>query len=156
MSGSNMRASRHISLRLAGRVDSSTTVPGQSTVFTRIKTIMKWQGVVPAMTTAFDESLEVDHVFMAKHARWLIDNGCTGIVALGSLGESPTLSFDEKLAVLKTCVDAVGERVPVVAGIAALSTAEAVALAQGAAEQGCQGLMVLPPFVYKGDWLARK
>ncbi len=113
---------------------------------------MKWQGVIPAMTTAFDESLHVDHQFMTIHAVWLIDNGCTGLVALGSLGESPTLSLDEKLAILKTCVAAVGDRAPVVAGIAALSTAEAVALAIGAAECGCQGLMVLPPYVYKGDW----
>ena len=113
---------------------------------------MKWQGVIPAMTTAFDELLHVDHQFMTKHAVWLIDNGCTGLVALGSLGESPTLSLDEKLAILKTCVAAVGDRAPVVAGIAALSTAEAVALAIGAAECGCLGLMVLPPYVYKGDW----
>jgi 4-hydroxy-tetrahydrodipicolinate synthase len=39
---------------------------------------MKWQGVIPAMTTAFDESLEVDHAFMAKHANWLTQHrrGC--------------------------------------------------------------------------------
>jgi dihydrodipicolinate synthase/N-acetylneuraminate lyase len=113
---------------------------------------MKWHGVIPAITTPFTESLQVDHAFLTQHSSWLVEQGCTGIVALGSLGESPTLSFDEKLAVLATCIAAVGERVPVVAGIAALSTAEAVALAKGAAERGCQGLMVLPPYVYRGDW----
>src|SRR5258707_15849405 len=117
---------------------------------------MKWQGVIPAMTTAFDESLHGDHQFMTIHAVWLIDNGCTGLVALGSLGESPTLSLDEKLAILKTCVAAVGDRAPVVAGIAALSTAEAIPLAIGAAECGCQGLMALPPSVSTGDWAEMK
>ena len=63
---------------------------------------MKWQGVIPAMTTAFKPDYSVDHAFVGRHARWLVDNGCTGIVALGSLGEAATLSFDEKLAILRT------------------------------------------------------
>ena len=117
---------------------------------------MKWTGVIPAMTTAFDESLNVDHAFVGRHCRWLIDNGCSGLVSLGSLAESATLSFAEKMAVLETCVQAVADRAPVVAGVAALSTAEAVAIAKGAAARGCQGLMVLPPYVYKGDWRESK
>ena len=117
---------------------------------------MKWAGVMPATTTAFDEKLNIDHDFVAKHATWLIDNGCTGIVTPGSLGESATLSFDEKLALWKSVIDAVGERVPVVAAIASLSTAEAVRLAQRAADVGCSGLMVLPPYVYRSDWREMK
>jgi len=117
---------------------------------------MKWAGVMPATTTALDENLAIDHVFVARHAKWLIDKGCTGIVTPGSLGESATLSFDEKLALWKTLMDAVGERAPVVAAIASLSTAEAVRLAQHAADVGCSGLMVLPPYVYAGDWREMK
>src|SRR5689334_1008715 len=117
---------------------------------------MTWRGVMPATTTAFDENLNIDHAFVAKHARWLIDHGCTAIVAPGSLGESATLSFDEKIALWFTLVDAVGERVPVVAAIATLSTAEATALAKRAAEVGCKGLMVLPPYVYKSEWREMK
>jgi 1-pyrroline-4-hydroxy-2-carboxylate deaminase len=117
---------------------------------------MNWAGVMPATTTAFDQQLNIDHAFVAQHAKWLIDNGCTGIVTPGSLGESATLSFDEKLALWKTVVDAIGERVPVVAAIASLSTAEAVRLAQRAADVGCSGLMVLPPYVYRSDWREMK
>src|SRR5690242_16097287 len=117
---------------------------------------MKWAGVMPATTTAFDEQLNIDHTFVARHAQWLIDHGCTGIVTPGSLGESATLTFDEKLALWKTYVDAVGERVPVVAAIASLSTADAVRLAERAADVGCSGLMVLPPYVYPGDWREMK
>src|SRR5678815_610268 len=117
---------------------------------------MKWAGVMPATTTAFDEQLNIDHAFVAHHAKWLIDNGCTGIVTPGSLGESATLSFDEKLAIWKTVVDAVGNRVPVVAAIASLTTVEAVRLAERAADTGCSGLMVLPPYVYKSDWREMK
>src|ERR1044072_8798875 len=100
---------------------------------------MKWAGVMPATTTAFDEQLNIDHAFVAHHANWLIDNGWTGIVTPGSLGESATLSFDEKDPLGGTVIDAVGARVPVVAAIASLSTAEAVRLAQRAAEAGCSG-----------------
>lgn len=117
---------------------------------------MKWTGVMPATTTAFDEELKVDHVFLGQHARWLIDHGCTGIVTPGSLGESATLSFDEKLAIWTTVVAAVGDRVPVVGAIASLSTREAVQLAERAADLGCSGLMVLPPYVYRSDWREMK
>ncbi len=157
---------------------------------------MPWRGVIPAMTTAFKPDLSVDHPFVARHARWLVDNGCTGIVALGSLGESATLRFEEKVAILKTLVaavstppkalglrkgfplwtgdrvaslpsraarcaavqepSAIARRVPVVAGIASLSTAEAVELARAAEAVGCAGLMVLPPYVYSSDWREMK
>src|SRR5579871_1006260 len=115
---------------------------------------MIWHGVFPAITTPFDEALNVDHAFLAKHARWQLDAGCKGLVALGSLGEGATLSHEEKLEVLKTCID-VTDR-PVIAGISALSTDEAVTLAKEAEKAGCQGLMVLPQYVYKGDWRENK
>ena len=117
---------------------------------------MNWKGVMPAITTCFDKGLQVDHSFMAGHCGWLLHNGCAGIVALGSLGEGGALSFAEKLEVCRTCVSAVRGRGPVVASISALTTSEAVALARAAAELGCDGLMVLPPYVYKGDWREMK
>jgi 1-pyrroline-4-hydroxy-2-carboxylate deaminase len=117
---------------------------------------MNWHGVMPAMTTCFDADLNVDHAFMTRHAQWLLDSGCTGIVSLGSLGEAATLSFDEKIAILNNIVTATKGRAPVVAAISALSTWEAVALARAAADAGCAGLMVLPPYVYRGDWRETK
>jgi dihydrodipicolinate synthase/N-acetylneuraminate lyase len=117
---------------------------------------MKWHGVLPAMTTCFDEELKVDHAFMMRHARWMLNAGCTGIVSLGSLGEAATLNFDEKVAILKNIVAVANGRSPVVAAISALSTAEAVSLAKAAADCGCEGLMVLPPYVYLGDWRETK
>jgi 4-hydroxy-tetrahydrodipicolinate synthase len=117
---------------------------------------MKWHGVMPAITTCFDSNLNVDHQFLSRHCRWLVDEGCTGIVALGSLGEGATLGLEEKVAILRTCRGALSERVPVVAAISALSTAEAVLVARAAEDAGCDGLMVLPPYVYPGDWREMK
>ena len=113
---------------------------------------MQWIGVMPAITTAFDEHLNVDHGFVTRHAQWLVANGCSGIVCLGSLGESATLSLDEKIAIVRTMVAAVSPAKPVVAAVSALSTAEAMRIAKGAADAGAQGLMILPPYVYQGDW----
>lgn len=117
---------------------------------------MKWQGVMPAMTTCLNEHYKVDAAFMARHANWLLDNGCTGIVSLGSLGQAATLTFAEKESILRKMVAAVGKRGPVVAAISALSTDEAVELAKSAEQAGCSGLMVLPPYVYSGDWREMK
>jgi 1-pyrroline-4-hydroxy-2-carboxylate deaminase len=117
---------------------------------------MNWKGVIPAITTNLDATGAVDHAALGRHSDWLIRSGCTAIVCCGSLGEAATLSFDEKLAIAATCLRAVGNRAPVVLGIASLSTAEAVQLARGAELAGCVGLMVLPPYVYSTDWREMK
>lgn len=116
---------------------------------------MIWKGVMPAITTCFNKDLSIDHAFVAKHVRWMLDNGCTGMVAPGSLGEGNTLSFAERGALWETIVKASGDS-PVVGAISALSTAEAIEQAKMAADKGCQGLIVLPPYVYKGDWREMK
>jgi 4-hydroxy-tetrahydrodipicolinate synthase len=113
---------------------------------------MKWTGVIPANTTQFKADYSVDLAATAKHAQWLIECGCTGIVPLGSLGESATLTFNEKVEILKTLVAALDGKAPVMAGIASLSTLEAVALAKAAEAAGCSALMVLPPYVYASEW----
>ncbi len=117
---------------------------------------MQWKGVMPAMTTPFDEGLKIDWSFVDRHARWLEQNGCTGIVCLGSLGEAATLEFDEKITIVRRVVAAVSSSVPVVGAVSALSTEEAVRLAMALADAGAQGLMILPPYVYRGDWREMK
>lgn len=117
---------------------------------------MNWTGVIPALTTNLRPNGAVDHPAFARHCRWMITSGCTGLVCCGSLGEAATLSFEERIAVATTAVRAAAGHVPVVLGIAALSTAEAVALARAAAKAGCAGLMVLPPYTYTTDWRETK
>jgi dihydrodipicolinate synthase/N-acetylneuraminate lyase len=117
---------------------------------------MIWSGVMPAMTTPFDDNLAVDHSFLAQHAAWLLGNGCTGLVMLGSLGEGATLEHVEKIEILRTTVRVSGGKAPVVAAISSLSTANAVRLAKEAEQAGCQALMVLPPYVYSTDWREMK
>lgn len=115
---------------------------------------MIWKGVMPAMTTAFNPDFSLDRGSIAKRSKWLIESGCTGIVALGSLGEAATMNSDEKKTVLETVRSAISA--PLVAAISGLSTSETVDLVKMALKVGCDGLMVLPPYVYCGDWREMK
>ncbi len=111
-----------------------------------------WQGVIPAITTPFAADLSIDMAFVEKHVKWLLDAGCTGIVTPGSLGEGAVLSVEEKSALWRSCAKACGGKAPVIAAIASASTGDAVRAAREAQAAGCTGLMVLPPYVYKGSW----
>jgi 4-hydroxy-tetrahydrodipicolinate synthase len=110
-----------------------------------------WAGVLPAITTPFKPDFSVDEAALSTHVRWMLDSGCRGVVALGSLGESATLTTPEKIRILEVCREAMGSRGLLVAGIAGLATAECVALAKAAERAKCDGLMALPAYVYVGD-----
>ncbi len=111
-----------------------------------------WTGVIPAITTPFHADLSIDEDFLRRHAATLMDAGCTGIVSPGSLGEGSAITPPERIVIWRALREAVGTRGHLVAAIASASTAEAVAAARDAERCGCDGLMVLPPYVYKGTW----
>jgi 4-hydroxy-tetrahydrodipicolinate synthase len=111
-----------------------------------------WAGVFPAITTPFKPHLAIDYEALERQVERLIQSGCRGIVALGSLGEAPTLATAEKIEILTQAKRVLKGRAPLIAGISALSTGDAEALARAAQRVGADGLMVLPPYVYRGDW----
>lgn len=110
-----------------------------------------FSGVLPAITTPFRDDDSVDHRALASLVERVLAAGCRGIVTPGSLGEGSSLSLDERRELWRTCVAAAGQA-PVIAAIASASTREAIDLARAAERTGCRGLMVLPPYVYRGDW----
>jgi ABC-type branched-subunit amino acid transport system permease subunit len=109
---------------------------------------MKWQGVMPAITTPFRDDLSLDAGLLVKQIGALVEAGCTGVVALGSLGEGGSLSKDEKKAVLRLCREALAGRAALVAGIAAWFYARSrhgrAAAAVGQDERAAQGIGVDP------------
>ena len=115
-----------------------------------------WAGVFPAMTTPFRPDLTIDYQALESQLERFIQSGCRGIVALGSLGEAPVLETKEKLEILTQAGLVLHGRAPLIAGISAMGTAEAVALGKAAADAGADGLMVLPPYVYRSDWRETK
>lgn len=111
---------------------------------------------MPAITTPFHADGSIDFSFFAHHIERFIQSGCTGVVLGGSLGEAAALSSGEKAQLVESAVRAASGRIPVILGISALTAPEAIQMAKTAEEKGCEGLMLLPPYVYKGDWRETK
>ena len=114
-------------------------------------TASTWRGVFPAACTQFhdDESLDIPGTL--DHLDAQIESGIHGLVMLGTVGENCSLSYEEKVELLKATVAYVRGRVPVLTGVAEYTTALACRFAQDAEAAGVDGLMVLPAMVYKSD-----
>ncbi|MFF8278462.1 dihydrodipicolinate synthase family protein [Streptomyces lateritius] len=111
-----------------------------------------WRGIMVATALPFrDHDLSVDHDAYAEHVRWLIDNGCDGVVPNGSLGEYQTLTAEERARVVRTAVEAAGDGARVMAGVAAYGSTESRRWADQAAEAGCGSVLLLPPNAYRAD-----
>ncbi|MGW1163013.1 dihydrodipicolinate synthase family protein [Streptomyces sp. NPDC002513] len=110
-----------------------------------------WHGIMVATALPLRDNLAVDYDAYAEHVRWLIDNGCDGVVPNGSLGEYQTLTDDERARVVRTAVEATGDGTRVMPGVAAYGSAESRRWAEQAAEQGCGSVLLLPPNAYRAD-----
>ncbi|MBT5413926.1 MAG: dihydrodipicolinate synthase family protein [Rhodospirillaceae bacterium] len=112
---------------------------------------VSWTRIFPAVITPFREDLSIDIPALEKQIDMLIGAGCAGISVNGSVGENYALTPEEKRLVVKTAVQVCAGRVPMVAGVAELTTDLASGYARDVAEIGADGLMVLPALVYKAD-----
>jgi 4-hydroxy-tetrahydrodipicolinate synthase len=112
---------------------------------------MRFEGVIPAVLTPFDEGGGVDTAVLAGAAEWLIEEGVTGLVANGTMGEAQSLSASERRLVIETLVAAADGRVQVTAGISSVTPAASIGYATDAAAAGAGSLMLLPPLGYEGD-----
>jgi 4-hydroxy-tetrahydrodipicolinate synthase len=107
---------------------------------------LRFHGCLPANLLPFTADLRIDEPAYRKHLRWLADaTGVTGIVANGHAAEVSSLSRDERRRALVIALDEVAGKVPVIAGVYADGTQEAVELARDAAAAGASGLLVFPP-----------
>ena len=112
---------------------------------------MDWTGVFPATTTKLTQSGELDLKACRRSYERLVQSGVSGIIVLPMLGENPCMSLAEKEAVVKTACEAVAGRVPVLTGLAEVTTADASAAARRYASWGAEGFMAFPSIGYKTD-----
>lgn len=108
-----------------------------------------WNGVYPAVTTKFTASGDLDIPAFLHNLRAQMEAGVHGIIIGGSLGESSTLTHDERIELLLAAKDLAQERVPIILNVAEGATRTAVRFAQRAEKNGADGLMVLPPLLYR-------
>lgn len=108
-----------------------------------------FRGSITALVTPFHEDGSLDKDGFRAFIEWQIAEGSNGLVPVGTTGESPTLSHDEHYEVVRTCVETVNKRVPVIAGAGSNSTREAVALVEFAEEVGADAALVVTPYYNK-------
>jgi len=113
--------------------------------------MINWQGVFPALCTQFNSDYSLNVPGTLAHLDAMLAAGIHGLVVMGSVGENTTLEPGEKRELLKACVEHVRKRVPVLTGVAEYTTAGACRWSAEATALGADGLMVLPPMVYKTD-----
>src|SRR5262249_29151531 len=114
-------------------------------------------GVVVATALPYVENdsapagLAVEYDRYAEHCRWLIDSGCRGVGPNGSLGEYSALTDEERRRVAQTAVEAVGDGGIVVVGVHGVGAHQARHWAELAAEDGADGVLCLPPTLYRAN-----
>lgn len=106
------------------------------------------RGVIPPIATPFDGDGKLDEPSLVRLTRHLLDGGVHGLFVLGSTGEGPALSEEERRRVVQVVVETVGGRVPVLAGITETSTHRAIALGQEVARLGADAVVLAPSFYH--------
>jgi len=105
-------------------------------------------GSIPALVTPFTNG-EVDKKALKELVEWHVQQGSSGVVPVGTTGESPTLSHEEHRDVVRICVETAAGRIPVIAGAGSNSTREATSLTQFAQDIGADAALVVTPYYNK-------
>jgi 1-pyrroline-4-hydroxy-2-carboxylate deaminase len=108
-----------------------------------------WSGVFPAITTQMTKDGALDLEGTARHADALIKSGIKGLIFLGSLGENQSMTAEEKRRVVEAMIKAVNGRVTIMSGVAESSVSEAVRYVRDCEKLGLDGVMLMPPMIYK-------
>ena len=101
--------------------------------------------LITAMITPFDEQGEVDYKEAGRLAKALVASGSDGLVVTGTTGETPTLSFDEKIGLYEATKNAVGDTAAIIAGTTTYNTADSVAMSREAEDLGVDGILMTVP-----------
>jgi 4-hydroxy-tetrahydrodipicolinate synthase len=107
-----------------------------------------FKGSITALITPFKNG-EIDWSAFDRLVEWQIENGTHGLVPCGTTGESPTVTHEEHMAILKRCVDVVKGRIPVIAGTGSNSTQEAIELTAYARKVGSDAALIVTPYYNK-------
>ncbi|MBU2905730.1 MULTISPECIES: dihydrodipicolinate synthase family protein [Arenibacter] len=112
---------------------------------------IKWEGVMPAVTTKFTKEDTLDLEMFETNIQAQLEAGVSAIILGGTLGEASTLTDDEKKILIQETVRIVDGKIPVIINIAEQTTKGAIEAAYKAKKYGASGLMMLPPMRYKAN-----
>lgn len=109
----------------------------------------RFSGVIAPVVTPFDTVGDPDPVRFVAHAAWLLENGCSALAPFGTTSEANSLGLDERMELLEELIDAGIAPSKLMPGTGSCSTTDAAILTQHAVDNGCAGVLLLPPFYYK-------
>jgi len=112
---------------------------------------MKFQGSYVAIVTPFNKNGSVDLIRLRELVQWHLENGTDGIVALGTTGESSTMSHDEDDLVAQCVMDTVNGRIPVICGAGSNSTQTQLEKSRRYHDMGADGLLLISPYYNKAN-----
>jgi 4-hydroxy-tetrahydrodipicolinate synthase len=106
-------------------------------------------GVLAPLLTPFNDDSSVATDLYAAHARWLLEQGCAGLVPFGTTGEALSVGVDERIAAVRALVDSGVDPAKMIPGTGVSNVADSARLSRACLDMGCAGVMTLPPFYYK-------
>ena len=109
-----------------------------------------FSGVIAPVLTPFGSDGNPDPERFLDHAHWLIEEGCTALAPFGTTSEANSVGLDERMELLETLIDGGIDAAMLMPGTGMCSTTDAIILTEHAMECGCGGVLMLPPFYYKG------
>ena len=110
-----------------------------------------FKGSIVAIVTPFNDDLTVNYDKLGELLDWHVESGTNGIVILGTTGESPTLSKEEKLEVFRYTVEAIDGRIPVIAGTGSNDTMNTISFSREVEQLGVDGLLIVTPYYNKAN-----
>src|SRR3954451_12421684 len=113
-------------------------------------TVARLSGVLAPAITPFRPDLSIDSGRFVRHAKWLLSNGCSGLAVFGTNSEANSLSIEERMMLLDSLVASGVSAHQLMPGTGCCSLPDTVRLTAHAVKNGCGGVLMLPPFYYKG------
>ncbi len=107
------------------------------------------RGLIAPLLTPFNDDLSIATDLYSAHAKWLLDEGCAGLVPFGTTGEALSVSIDERIAAIGALVDAGIDPALLIPGTGLSNVADTARLSRACLDLGCAGVMTLPPFYFK-------
>src|SRR5262245_4671529 len=108
------------------------------------------RGVLAPVVTPFKRDFSPDARRLARHCKWLLAHGCSGLAVFGTNSEANSLAADERMALLESLVESGVPAAQLMPGTGCCALTESVRLTAHAVNLGCSGVLMLPPFYYKG------
>ncbi|MBI2076279.1 MAG: 4-hydroxy-tetrahydrodipicolinate synthase [Candidatus Aenigmarchaeota archaeon] len=110
---------------------------------------MELSGCITALVTPFDKNLQIDYAGLRENVRFQIKNGVSGLVPLGTTGESPTVTDDERDKIISAVVEETNDKVPVIVGTGTNSTEKTIKYTKHAKELGADAVLIVSPYYNK-------